>query len=89
MSRLLVRKLFAPLLVLLRFERSVDIRLLLLLGVMDGASGIGAHLVDFTLAVALRDDGLSGELAGLELRPLRLFLVLRLLRRDGNVWRRC
>src|SRR6202011_798713 len=57
----------------------------LLLRVMNGASGIGADLVDFALAVAIRDDGLGGELAGLVLRPLRLFLVLRLLRRDSDV----
>jgi hypothetical protein len=55
------------------------------LRVMDGASGIGADLVDFAFAIAIRDDGLGGELARLVLRPLRLFLVLRFLRRDGDV----
>jgi hypothetical protein len=52
---------------------------------MDGAGGISADPMDFALAVAVCDDGLGGELAHLVLRPLRLLLVLRLLRRDGNV----
>ena len=37
---------------------------------MDGAVGLCANLPQFALVQAIRDDGLSGELARLELRPL-------------------
>jgi hypothetical protein len=48
-------------------------------GMMDGASGIAAHLAKLTLLVALGDDGFAGEFAGLELGPLRLLFRGRLL----------
>lgn len=46
---------------------------------MDGAFGIGAHLVGRSFTVTFGNDGLGGELAHLVLWPLRLFFCLRLL----------
>ena len=60
-------------------------RLLLLLRMMHRAGWIGAHLMDGADVAAFGDDGLGGELAHLELGPLRLFLRLRLVVPNGGV----
>jgi type IV secretory pathway TraG/TraD family ATPase VirD4 len=52
---------------------------------MDGAIGLGADLPYFALVEAIRDDGLGGVLARLELRPLRLLRGVGLLRPDLDV----
>jgi hypothetical protein len=58
--------------VLLGFEAGIGLGWLL--GEMvDGTIGLGANLSDFTLLQGFGDDGLGGVLAGLELRPFRLF----------------
>ena len=57
----------------------------LLLGMMHRAGWIGADLVDGADVAAFGDDGLGGELAHLELGPLRLVLRLRLLVPNGGV----
>ena len=51
----------------------------LLLRMMDRAGWIGAHLMDGANVAAFGDDGLGGELAHLELRPLGVVLRLRLV----------
>ena len=44
---------------------------------MDGASRIGAYLMDSANVAAFGDDGLRSELAHLELRPLGVLLRFR------------
>jgi hypothetical protein len=46
---------------------------------MHRASGIGAHFVDGANFASFGDDGLSSELAYLELLPLGLILRLRFI----------
>ena len=58
---------------------------LLLLRVMHGAIGIGAHLADFALVRAVRNDGLGGVLACLVFRRVLLVFVLRLLLPDFDI----
>ena len=69
---------------LLRLERGIGTARLLL-GVMHRAIGMSADLVHLALLAALGDDGLGGVFARLVLRPLRLFLVFRLLIADGDI----
>ena len=76
--------LFSPALVLLGFEAGIGLRGLLL-GVMDGAIGLGAYVPQLALVDALGDDGLGGVLARFELRPFRLFRGIGLLRLNLNV----
>jgi hypothetical protein len=68
---------FAPLL-LLCFPLCI-VAAGLLRRVMDGTGGIAAHLANLAFLIAFCDDGFAGELAGLELGPLRLILRGRLL----------
>jgi len=49
------------------------------LGMMHRAGWIGTHLVDGANVRAFRDDGLGGELAHFELRPLRVVFRFRLV----------
>lgn len=49
-----------------------------LLGVVDRAVRIGTDLMGRSLPYTFGDDGFGCEAARLELRPLRLLLVLRL-----------
>jgi hypothetical protein len=57
----------------------------LLLGMMDRAGCVRADLVDAANVAPLGDDGIGGELAHFELRPLRLILRLWLMVTNGGV----
>ena len=52
---------------------------------MDGAIGLGANLPQFSLTQTIRNDGLGGVLARLEVRPFCLLRGVGLLRPDLDV----
>ncbi len=76
--------LFAAAFVLFRFEAGIRFRRLLL-GMMDGAFGLGADLPQFSLVQTIGNDSLGGVLARLELGPFCLFRGVRLLRPNLDV----
>ena len=71
-------------LLLFRFEAGIRLRGLLL-GMVNWASRLGADLAKFALVDAVRNDGLGGVLARLELRPFRLLRRVGLLVPDFYV----
>ena len=75
--------LFAAALLLLCLECRIR-RGPLLAGVVNGAIGIRAHLMNGADVAAFGDDGVGGELAHLELRALGIFLLLWACRRGSR-----